>query len=295
MELYESISLVLVYVMYVGVIAKRMHDVHAEQAATEASVEAIATEASEEVAPIGKVSQEASRGTLRHAHQRSVSVGKSGGGGGGGGVGGGVSPAASDEVLRQEAGAVYGEFESGAGMEAELGESGEGGTGGGSGEAATLDPLVGLVRLIRWVYSRTIPFPLVPLTVMEESVALLSGQSSPTEVASPSTPAWRVWSGVAVSLAYVALLSNMALKVAEDAAIALGLSRVVASATLLAAGAQVPDTLGSIAMSKAGLFNGAMSNAVGSQVWSTLSLSLFLSFASAPCNFTPFAICNNHR
>ena len=65
---------------------------------------------------------------------------------------------------------------------------------------------------------------------------------------------------------YVALLANFALATAEDASIALGLSRVCAGATLLAVGAQIPDVMGSMAMSRQGMSDGAIANAAGSQV-----------------------------
>ena len=60
----------------------------------------------------------------------------------------------------------------------------------------------------------------------------------------------KVWSAFWISLFYVAGLANAALATAEDAAIALNLSRVVAGATILAAGAQIPDVMGSMAMSR---------------------------------------------
>lgn len=65
---------------------------------------------------------------------------------------------------------------------------------------------------------------------------------------------------------YVALLANFALATAENVSIALGLSRVCAGATLLAVGAQIPDVMGSMAMSRQGMSDGAIANAAGSQV-----------------------------
>ena len=72
--------------------------------------------------------------------------------------------------------------------------------------------------------------------------------------------------GFLVSIVYVALLARAALATAEDAAVALNLPRVLAGATLLAIGAQIPDVMGSMGLAKGGLTDGALANAVGSQV-----------------------------
>ena len=68
------------------------------------------------------------------------------------------------------------------------------------------------------------------------------------------------------SLFYVALLSDVCLFLAQSIAKASTAPASVVGATLLALGAQVPDTIGSLAMAKSGMCDGAISNAIGSQV-----------------------------
>ncbi len=70
----------------------------------------------------------------------------------------------------------------------------------------------------------------------------------------------------AVSLVWITLLSNAALETAQMASDVFGLSKTTAGATFLAAGAQIPDLFGSLALAKNGMPAGAISNAVGSQV-----------------------------
>ena len=234
MELYESCSLVAVYFMYVGVIAKRMRDAH------------VVTEQARKMTRDGEEEQEGERGEEDAGEK-----------------GGGADPfqprtptiSLSNRVQNADTSPVYfyGDFSDGS----------EGSTRGhdatDTATTTSYHVLHRFVALIRWVYKSTIPFPPAansdseppPTEVFVKLLPLEAGRTIPSSATPPAPAApWRVWCGLVVSLAYVAVLSNLALVVAEDAAIALGLSRVVASATLLAAGAQVPDTLGSIAMSK---------------------------------------------
>jgi len=100
----------------------------------------------------------------------------------------------------------------------------------------------------------TVPFP-----------APETGWLSPAYVGCAEAK-WRVWAGLGASLIWVGLLANAALWTAQDASLALGLSPALAGATLLAWGAQIPDVLGSVSMSRSGLADAAVANAAGSQV-----------------------------
>ena len=79
-----------------------------------------------------------------------------------------------------------------------------------------------------------------------------------------STP--KVFFAIFMSLAWITILSNWAVEVAQMTSTTVGMSPTTAGATLLAFGAQVPDTFGSLAMARNGMPGGAVSNAVGSQV-----------------------------
>ena len=68
------------------------------------------------------------------------------------------------------------------------------------------------------------------------------------------------------SLWWITWLSSLALEVAQNATVVCGMKHSTAGATLLAAGAQIPDLFGSLSMAKGGMPGGAISNAVGSQV-----------------------------
>ena len=71
---------------------------------------------------------------------------------------------------------------------------------------------------------------------------------------------------VGISLVWISALSSLALEVATFAGKVFCLSPTTAGATLLALGAQIPDTFGSLSMAKSGMPGGAVANAVGSQV-----------------------------
>jgi len=79
---------------------------------------------------------------------------------------------------------------------------------------------------------------------------------------------WDAWYPITflISLAYVAALSSAVLLLTQKLSDTIGLSRAIAGATLLALGAQVPDTFASVGMAKQDMADGAVSNAVGSQV-----------------------------
>ena len=69
-----------------------------------------------------------------------------------------------------------------------------------------------------------------------------------------------------ISVVYLAVLSDVVLEITKTVSDSLGIARAVAGATVLALGAQVPDTIASMALARAGMFDGAVSNAIGSQV-----------------------------
>ena len=68
------------------------------------------------------------------------------------------------------------------------------------------------------------------------------------------------------ALVYVALISDVVLLLSKQLAAQLTLPHSVVGGTLLALGAQVPDTIASLAMAKNNMANGAVSNAIGSQI-----------------------------
>jgi hypothetical protein len=69
-----------------------------------------------------------------------------------------------------------------------------------------------------------------------------------------------------ISIAYVAILSDFVLTMTTFVSNYLGIPTSISGATLLALGAQVPDTIASVSMAKKGMADGAISNAIGSQV-----------------------------
>lgn len=83
---------------------------------------------------------------------------------------------------------------------------------------------------------------------------------------SPNPSTCKAFISVLLSLVWVTALSSAALSVAEMAASVTGMSQTTAGATVLAFGAQIPDTFGSLSLAKAGQPGGAVANAIGSQV-----------------------------
>jgi sodium/potassium/calcium exchanger 5 len=81
---------------------------------------------------------------------------------------------------------------------------------------------------------------------------------APTRVYYPVT--------LVLSIAYVGLLSFGALYFTRRLSDAMHLSTTLAGATLLALGAQIPDTIASVALARAGHADAAVCNAIGSQV-----------------------------
>jgi Ca2+/Na+ antiporter len=69
-----------------------------------------------------------------------------------------------------------------------------------------------------------------------------------------------------ISIAYVAILSDFVLSMTKFVSAYMGIPASISGATLLALGAQVPDTIASVSMAKKGMADGAISNAIGSQV-----------------------------
>ena len=68
------------------------------------------------------------------------------------------------------------------------------------------------------------------------------------------------------SIAYVAIFSEASLYLTRRIATDLAIAPSLAGVTLLALGSQVPDTIASVALAKNGMADGAVSNAIGSQV-----------------------------
>jgi Ca2+/Na+ antiporter len=105
-----------------------------------------------------------------------------------------------------------------------------------------------------------------------ESYALLDLASKPCRIAYRLTipdmeKSPRLWPvGLVISLVYVAVLSDVVYALTLDLSEVLNMPDELAGVTLLALGAQIPDTIASIAMARAGMPDGAISNAVGSQI-----------------------------
>ena len=79
---------------------------------------------------------------------------------------------------------------------------------------------------------------------------------------------WENWFGLTFLLAsaYVVALSGVVLQCTQAVAAEVGMSPEVAGSTVLALGAQLPDCITAVAMSKSGMADGAISSAIGSQV-----------------------------
>ena len=69
-----------------------------------------------------------------------------------------------------------------------------------------------------------------------------------------------------LSIAYIAAISEVVLAVAEDLSLNLRIPTALAGCTLLALGAEIPDTFSSMSMAKNGMGVGAISSALGSQI-----------------------------
>jgi Ca2+/Na+ antiporter len=64
----------------------------------------------------------------------------------------------------------------------------------------------------------------------------------------------------------IAVLASMIIFICTDLAKSLGVDQSTLGATLVALGAEIPDTISAIALSRSGLTHGAISGAIGSQV-----------------------------
>ena len=69
-----------------------------------------------------------------------------------------------------------------------------------------------------------------------------------------------------ISIIYITVLSTALIHFAKNIVSTLGIEGSTLGATFVALGAQIPDIFNSIALARAGLFDAAMSNAIGSQV-----------------------------
>ena len=81
-----------------------------------------------------------------------------------------------------------------------------------------------------------------------------------------------------ISLFYVAVQSELCCFLAEDICAILRVPHEYAGVTLLALGAQVPDTITSISMARGGMYDGAITSAIGSQVLN-ITLGIGVPFA----------------
>ena len=81
-----------------------------------------------------------------------------------------------------------------------------------------------------------------------------------------------------LSLFYVAVQSELCCFLAEDICAILRVPHEYAGVTLLALGAQVPDTITSISMARGGMYDGAITSAIGSQVLN-ITLGIGVPFA----------------
>ena len=82
----------------------------------------------------------------------------------------------------------------------------------------------------------------------------------------------------AVSLFYVAVLSELVCSVAEDLCAILHVPHELAGVTLLALGAQVPDTIAAVSMARNKMYDGAITSAIGSQILN-ITLGMGVPFA----------------
>ncbi|RHY11762.1 hypothetical protein DYB25_005602 [Aphanomyces astaci] len=117
----------------------------------------------------------------------------------------------------------------------------------GAAEPAWLEPVRKVIDLL----SR--PFRILFAYSLPEC-----GVDSPTRSYYPVT--------LVLSIVYVALLSAAALYSTRILTAALNLSTEVAGVTLLALGSQIPDTIASVSLARAGHADAAVCNAIGSQV-----------------------------
>jgi Ca2+/Na+ antiporter len=145
--------------------------------------------------------------------------------------------------------------------------SGDGGGNGGDGDEGAAQGwcfgklYAAVAAPFEFVFAHTIPDCELPEEEEEEEE---DGESEGTGAELPSVARTAV--AFTVSLAYVAGLSSAVLELTKAASDACGVPRAVAGATVLALGAQVPDTIASLAMARSGMLDGAVSNAIGSQV-----------------------------
>ena len=100
-----------------------------------------------------------------------------------------------------------------------------------------------------WIFAHTIP-----------------ACECPDDELLPLPSSGRTAAAFLLSIAYVSVLSYAVLELTKAGSSAAGVPRATAGATLLALGAQVPDTIASLAMARSGMLDGAVSNAIGSQV-----------------------------
>ena len=106
-------------------------------------------------------------------------------------------------------------------------------------------------RPLEWVFAHTIP-------------AIETDDDGEVDAERQSTA--KALLTFVISVVYLAVLSDVVLEITKVVSDSLGIERAVAGATVLALGAQVPDTIASMALARAGMYDGAVSNAIGSQV-----------------------------
>jgi len=80
------------------------------------------------------------------------------------------------------------------------------------------------------------------------------------------SPLWRAVSVLLLSMLFIALLTSLVVFISTSLVKALRLDSSTVGATLVALGSEVPDCINSIALARAGYFDGAIAGAIGSQV-----------------------------
>lgn len=81
-----------------------------------------------------------------------------------------------------------------------------------------------------------------------------------------------------IALIYVAVMSELVCAVAEDMCTILQVPPELAGVTLLALGAQVPDTIAAVSMARNKMYDGAITSAIGSQILN-ITLGMGVPFA----------------
>ncbi len=101
-----------------------------------------------------------------------------------------------------------------------------------------------------------------PSPTTNAAAPLVSADSNKSEL----VPLWRAVSVLVVSILCIGLLASAIVTLSEALVRSMGVDTSTLGATLVALGAEIPDTISSIAMARSGFYDGAIAGAIGSQV-----------------------------